>query len=170
MQPSPVGSNGSVPNGRSPSRSDVRRSAVVIGGGLSELVVGGQGVRAHDEGVESRRRGQLQADGRRLTALLAGADFRQSVKGKNTRRDPRVAISIVDMDDPYSEAQLRGRVTERRRDSDFKYIDAVSRKYVGKAWPYREEAPVALVIEIDKVHYSKQPFEHTPAPAVRKPA
>ncbi len=93
-----------------------------------------------------------------------------SVKGKNTRRDPRVAISIVDMDDPYSEAQLRGRVTERRRDSDFKYIDAVSRKYVGKAWPYREEAPVALVIEIDKVHYSKQPFEHTPAPAVRKPA
>src|SRR5207302_11397243 len=61
------------------------------------------------------------------------------------------------MDNPYSEAQLRGRVTERRRDSDFKYIDAVSRKYVGKAWPYREEAPVALVIEIDKVHYSKQP-------------
>jgi len=93
-----------------------------------------------------------------------------SVKGRNTRRDPRVAVSIVDMDDPYSEAQLRGRVTERRRDSDFKYIDAVSRKYVGQAWPYREEVPVALVIEIDKVHYSKQPFEHTPAPAVRKPA
>ena len=94
----------------------------------------------------------------------------ESVKGKNTRRDPRVAISIVDMDDPYSEAQLRGRVTERRRDSDFKYIDAVSHKYVGKAWPYREETPVALVIEIDKAHYSKQPFEHTSAPAVRKPA
>jgi PPOX class probable F420-dependent enzyme len=37
-----------------------------------------------------------------------------SVKGRNTRRDPRVAVSIVDMDDPYSEAQLRGRVTERR--------------------------------------------------------
>src|SRR5438128_10093306 len=86
-----------------------------------------------------------------------------TLKAKNTRRDPRVAISIVDCDDPYDEAQLRGRVTERRRDSDFKYIDAVSRKYVGKAWPYREEVPVALVIEIDKVHYSKQPFEHTPA-------
>ena len=93
-----------------------------------------------------------------------------SVKGKNTRRDPRVAISIVDMDDPYSEAQLQGRVTERRRDSDFRYIDAVSRKYVGKAWPYRKDIPVALVIEIDKARYSKQPFEHTPSPAVRKPA
>lgn len=93
-----------------------------------------------------------------------------SVKGKNTRRDPRVAISMVDMNDPYSEAQLRGRVTERRRDSDFKYIDALSRKYVGKAWPYREDAPVVLVIEIEKVHYSKQPFDHTPPEAVRKPA
>jgi PPOX class probable F420-dependent enzyme len=93
-----------------------------------------------------------------------------SVKGKNALRNPRVAISIVDMDDPYSEAQLRGRVTDRRRDSDFKYIDAISRKYVGKAWPYREDSPGALIIEIDKVHYSKQPFEHTPSPAVKKPA
>jgi PPOX class probable F420-dependent enzyme len=85
----------------------------------------------------------------------------KSVKGRNTQRDPRVAISMVDMDDPYSEAQLRGRVTERRRDTDFKYIDAISRKYVGNPWPYREEIGVALVIEVDKVHYSKQPFEHS---------
>jgi PPOX class probable F420-dependent enzyme len=86
-----------------------------------------------------------------------------SVKGKNAKRDPRVAISMVDMEDPYTEIQLRGRVTERRRDADFKYIDAVSRKYVGKAWPYREDVPVALLIEVDKAHYSKQPFEHQPA-------
>ncbi|MCI0347603.1 MAG: PPOX class F420-dependent oxidoreductase, partial [Chloroflexi bacterium] len=37
-----------------------------------------------------------------------------SLKGKNTRRDPRVALSIVDCQDPYREAQLRGRVVERR--------------------------------------------------------
>jgi PPOX class probable F420-dependent enzyme len=29
-----------------------------------------------------------------------------SVKGKNSRRDPRVALSIVDVDDPYAMAQL----------------------------------------------------------------
>jgi PPOX class probable F420-dependent enzyme len=83
-----------------------------------------------------------------------------SVKAKNTLRDPRVAISIVDHNDPYSEAQLRGRVVERRRDADFKHIDAVSKKYVGKAWPYRKEAPVALVIEVDKARHTKEPFEH----------
>jgi PPOX class probable F420-dependent enzyme len=33
-------------------------------------------------------------------------------KAKSTLRDPRVAISIVDFDDPYRLAQLRGRVVE----------------------------------------------------------
>src|SRR5690348_8121122 len=46
-----------------------------------------------------------------------------SLKGKNTLRDPRVALSIVNFHDPYQEAQLRGRVVERRPDSDFKYMD-----------------------------------------------
>ena len=86
-----------------------------------------------------------------------------SVKGRNTKRDPRVAISLVDLDDPYSEAQIRGRVIERRRDTDFKYIDAVSKKYVGEPWPYRQDVAVALIIEPDHVHYSKQPFEHEKA-------
>jgi PPOX class probable F420-dependent enzyme len=55
-----------------------------------------------------------------------------SVKGRNTQHNPRVAISLIDLNDPYTEAQIRGRVVERRPDSDFKYIDAVSEKYVGR--------------------------------------
>src|SRR2546426_908574 len=35
-----------------------------------------------------------------------------SLKGRNTRRDPRVALSIVDFHNPYEEVQLRGRVVE----------------------------------------------------------
>ena len=41
-----------------------------------------------------------------------------SLKAKNTRRDPRVALSIVDFDNPYEEVQIRGRVVERRPDPD----------------------------------------------------
>ena len=86
-----------------------------------------------------------------------------SLKGKNTQRDSRVAISIVDFRDPYSEVQMRGRVIERRLDSELKYYDLMSQKYIGKPWPYREEeSPIVLVIEISKAKYSKQPFEHTP--------
>jgi PPOX class probable F420-dependent enzyme len=84
-----------------------------------------------------------------------------SVKAGNTRRDPRVAISIFNLDAPYSQAQLRGRVVEWRPDSGFKFLDAISNKYVGKPYPYRSEPPVALVIEIDMARYSKEPFEDT---------
>jgi PPOX class probable F420-dependent enzyme len=86
-----------------------------------------------------------------------------SLKGKNTERDPRVSLSIVDFRDPYTEAQIRGRVVERRPDPQLKYYDLMSQKYVGKPWPYRDaKSPLVLVIEIAKAGYSKQPFEHTP--------
>jgi len=86
-----------------------------------------------------------------------------SLKGKNTQRNPRVSLSIVDFRDPYTEAQIRGRVIEQRPDPRLDYFDRMSRKYIGKPWPYRDEkSPIVLVIEITKAKYSKQPFEHTP--------
>ena len=86
-----------------------------------------------------------------------------SLKGRNTSRDPRVALSIVDLDNPYEEVQLRGRVVERRPDPDLKVMDPISHKYIGKPFPMRSyEGRVALVIELDKVRYTKLPFEHTP--------
>ena len=86
-----------------------------------------------------------------------------SVKGKNTQSDPRVSLSIVDFRDPYEEVQIRGRVVEQRPDLQFKYLDAVSEKYTGKNWPYREEKePIVLVVEVLKAKYTKQPFQHTP--------
>jgi hypothetical protein len=86
-----------------------------------------------------------------------------SLKARNTRRDPRVALSIVDGRDPYMEAQLRGRVVERRPDPDLRWMDPISHKYIGQPFPFRDPAGrVALVIEIEKARYAKLPFEHTP--------
>jgi len=86
-----------------------------------------------------------------------------SLKARNTRRDPRVALSIVDFHDPYKEAQIRGRIVERRPDPDLAIMDPVSRKYTGKPFPFRSpEGRVALVIEVEKARYAKLPFDHTP--------
>jgi PPOX class probable F420-dependent enzyme len=99
-------------------------------------------------------------DGDRLMIGTSG----NSLKARNTKRDPRVAISMIDFKDPYMEAQLRGRVVEHRSDSDLKILDAISVRYTGKAFPMRGyEDRVALVIEIDKIRYLKLPFEHTPS-------
>ncbi|HZQ21516.1 MAG TPA: PPOX class F420-dependent oxidoreductase [Terriglobales bacterium] len=86
-----------------------------------------------------------------------------SLKARNTSRDSRVALSVVDFENPYEEAQLRGRVVERRPDPNLKVMDPISLKYTGKPFPFRQpEGRVALVIEIDKARYAKLPFEHTP--------
>ena len=86
-----------------------------------------------------------------------------SVKGKNSRRDPRVALSIVDVDNPYSMAQLRGRVVERRPDGDLGAKDAMSRKYTGAPFPWRCSGGVTLVVEVERARYVKVPLKHAPA-------
>jgi len=86
-----------------------------------------------------------------------------SLKAKNTRRDPRVALSIVDFVNPYEEVQIRGRVVERRPDPDLKAMDPISHKYTAKPFPFRApEGRVALIIEVEKARYAKLPFAHTP--------
>ncbi len=62
---------------------------------------------------------------------------------------------MVDFDDPYLEVQMRGRVVERHSDPELRHFDAMSLKYVGKSWPYRdEESPIVLIIGLAKVRYS----------------
>ena len=86
-----------------------------------------------------------------------------SLKAKNTSREARVSLSIVDFHDPYSQVQIRGRVVERRGDPKLEFLDLISRKYVGKPWPFRDtKDPIVLAIEVLKARYSKEPFEHTP--------
>jgi PPOX class probable F420-dependent enzyme len=86
-----------------------------------------------------------------------------SLKGRNTRRDPRVALSIVDVDDPYRMAELRGRVIERRPDPQLADKDGMSQKYVGKPFPWRYPNGVVLVIEVERARYHAIPLEHAPA-------
>jgi len=88
-----------------------------------------------------------------------------SLKAKNTKRDARVALSLVAYDNPYVEAQLRGRVAERWTDADFRIMDRISRKYTGKEFPMRDNPGqrVVLVIEIERARFARLPFTHTPA-------
>jgi PPOX class probable F420-dependent enzyme len=87
----------------------------------------------------------------------------RSLKARNTRRDPRVALSVVDFQNPYEELQIRGRVVERRPDPRLDVMDPISVKYTGRPFPFREpEGRVALVIEVDSARYTRLPFDHTP--------
>jgi PPOX class probable F420-dependent enzyme len=88
-----------------------------------------------------------------------------SLKAKNTKRDPRVGLSVIAMDNPYREAQLRGRVVEHRSDSDFAVIDRISHKYTGKPFPFRDKPAerLVLVIVVERTRYLSLPFVHAPS-------
>lgn len=71
-----------------------------------------------------------------------------SLKGRNIARDPRVALSIVDHEDPYRTAQLRGRVVATRTGEEaWDLLDAIARRYTGGDYPRR--LGVLHEVEID---------------------
>jgi len=52
------------------------------------------------------------------------------VKQKNVSRDPRVSISIVDEDNPYSMVTIKGRVVEQTTRGADEHIDKLAKKYL----------------------------------------
>jgi PPOX class probable F420-dependent enzyme len=85
----------------------------------------------------------------------------RSRKARNLAADPRIAISIVDHEDPYEMAQIRGRVVETVGGEEaLAIMDRMSLRYTGKPWPYR--GGVALLVEPEKASTTKLQFQHTP--------
>ena len=78
-----------------------------------------------------------------------------------------MALSIVDGGNPYVEAQIRGRVVERRPDPTFVVKDETAQKYTGKPFPWRNPDAVTLVIEADRVKFARLPFVHAPGGRTR---
>jgi PPOX class probable F420-dependent enzyme len=71
-----------------------------------------------------------------------------SQKYRNTQRDPRLALSIVDPANPARYLEVRGRVTAIDPDADGTQLRAIVRKYTGAdELPGLEEERIILVIE-----------------------
>lgn len=85
-----------------------------------------------------------------------------SRKARNLERDARVALSAVDIDDPYRQCDVRGRVVGRiDGDAALDIADELSRKYTGEPFPWRSPQTVVYVIEARTAHHVKLPFTHT---------
>jgi PPOX class probable F420-dependent enzyme len=84
----------------------------------------------------------IDLDGDNL-AFLTGPGSR---KARNLERDPRVAISIIDADQPNASALIRGQVVERvEGDRAWEIIDRISQKYIGQPYPLRTDRIIFLI-------------------------
>jgi PPOX class probable F420-dependent enzyme len=74
-------------------------------------------------------------------------------KYRNMQREPRVTVSVIDADNPYHYAEVRGHVVETRAGPDARaHIDKLSQKYMGGPYanPIRTER-VMVKIAPDRV-------------------
>lgn len=74
-------------------------------------------------------------------------------KDKNLQRDGRVALSIMDPDNPYRYLEVRGRVADRTRNGADQHIDALAKKYLGQdQYPYRQPGEVRVIYKVEPEH------------------
>jgi PPOX class probable F420-dependent enzyme len=74
---------------------------------------------------------------------------RGRVKARNMVEGARVALSIVDPENPYRHVQVRGTVTHVTEDGADAHIDSLAKKYLGQdKYPFRQPSEVRILCTI----------------------
>lgn len=71
------------------------------------------------------------------------------VKARNVRQDARVALAVIDRDNPYRQVIIRGEVEEVTEAGSDAHIDKLSAKYLGEPeYPWRQPEERRLKLRI----------------------
>jgi PPOX class probable F420-dependent enzyme len=74
-------------------------------------------------------------------------------KDRNVRRDPRVAMAIIDPENPYRYLEIRGRVVEITEDGAAEHINKMAKKYLGvDKYPYAQPGEVRVLYRVRPEH------------------
>jgi PPOX class probable F420-dependent enzyme len=77
-------------------------------------------------------------------------------KYRNVQREPRIALSFVDPENPYRYLEIRGKVVEIRPDPEFAFIDKMAQKYIGaEKYPWTQPGDVRVVVVVEPEHTTK---------------
>ena len=80
---------------------------------------------------------------------------RGRVKDRNMTKNARVALAILDPDDPYRHIAVRGKVVRVAEEGADASIDKLAKKYLGKdKYPLRQPGEVRVMYEIEPTSIS----------------
>jgi hypothetical protein len=69
------------------------------------------------------------------------------------RRDPRVALALIDPENPYRYLEVRGTVVEITEEGASEHIDKMAKKYLGvDKYPYGQPGEVRVLYKIKPEH------------------
>jgi PPOX class probable F420-dependent enzyme len=72
---------------------------------------------------------------------------------RNLERDPRVTVTVQNLENPYEYVTIRGRVSERTHDGADEHIDAMAKKYLGQdSYPFRQPGEQRVIIRVEPEH------------------
>jgi PPOX class probable F420-dependent enzyme len=75
--------------------------------------------------------------------------FETSTKNKNVTRDPRIAISIVEQNNPYNMASIKGKVVEQTTDGADEHLKNLATRYLGIGkYYYRKPNHKRIVLKV----------------------
>jgi PPOX class probable F420-dependent enzyme len=76
------------------------------------------------------------------------------LKVRNLRRDPRLAVSVLDPENLMRYFSVRGTVIDMITEGAADHIEMLSQRYLGEPYPWyggRDQTRIMLVIEADQV-------------------
>lgn len=76
------------------------------------------------------------------------------VKPNNMRRDARVAVAVIDHENPYQQAMIQGRVVAMEHEGADDHINKMAKKYMDvDEYPFRQPGEQRVIVKIapDKV-------------------
>ena len=78
---------------------------------------------------------------------------KERVKDKNMKRNKKVALVLIDPDNPYRHLAIRGEVAEITEQGADAHIDQLAKKYLGKdKYPFRQPGEVRVLYKIRPDH------------------
>ncbi len=72
---------------------------------------------------------------------------------RNLERDPRVTLTVQNMENPYEYLEVRGRVAEMTREGADEHINSLAKKYMDKdEYPFRQPGEQRIIIRVEPEH------------------
>jgi PPOX class probable F420-dependent enzyme len=77
-------------------------------------------------------------------------------KTRNVRRDPRVAVNVVDPNNAWRIAMIRGHAVDITTEDSDQFIDRLAHKYLGvDSYPFRRPDEVRVTLKIVPEHINE---------------
>lgn len=85
--------------------------------------------------------------------LFSQVPDRQKVK--NLERDPRIALSIMDFENPQRYLEIRGVVVSVDPDEDYAFVDSLAKRYLGADKYPAQPGEQRLIVRVEPRHTTR---------------